>query len=767
MKLLSLKLRGIGRFRDEVSLPVEQLNGDRVVAIAGRNGAGKSTIIESILGALWGDMPSRGTVARMAHARDSFVELGVETDQRYTIRRAINAVLKTPKTEVYLFGPAGEPLSDGKAGTFESEISKRFPSEAIFLASGFSAQRREGQFLEISKADRKSLFAEMLGLGHLQALADAAGARAAGAEAELVKHRARAEALTAQAAQRDRLADEVRGSEGAHAMAVAAREDAERRAGETRAAVDAWRERAAELQQAVTSARAAVDAATKQHAHLAEKLAGEQQRLAKLSAQRAGLEGRLQQRAALEREATVVDAEDLAAAEAELVVVRAAHQAASEAVLAWERRHAAAQQAVSKAEAGHRAAVQSAEADARHAEHEVETLGRQAAGLHAMPCKGEGIYAVCPLIVSATRARDTLADAEAARATARAAAVRVKADHAAETAAHAALAALGPRPEDPSLAEVRKLEAQATAARAAAQRIADARAKLQALADVQRQADALDVEASEIRERITAGRDVVADAATEVQAARAGATSAEQAAIAIGERPAEVDEHLLGELRRAETAAAAGIARARQALETAEAAAEQLATARTVIAAASTDVDDWRTLQKDLGRDGVQSLEVDAAGPEVSGLINDLLHSCYGSRFSVALETTQLKADGSGTKEIFDLRVIDSEMGTDGSASDLSGGERVIVAEALGLAIAIYNARKSAIPIMDVFRDETAGALDAEKAPLYVTMLRKAVEVGNLHRVFFIAHNPALWALADSTIVVEDGTARVAAGGAV
>ncbi len=168
-------------------------------------------------------------------------------------------------------------------------------------------------------------------------------------------------------------------------------------------------------------------------------------------------------------------------------------------------------------------------------------------------------------------------------------------------------------------------------------------------------------------------------------------------------------------------------------------------------------VDDWRHLQKALGRDGIQSLEIDAAGPEVSDLINELLHVGYGNRFTCRLETTQLKADGKGTKEVFDLHVIDTEKGWEGSAGDLSGGERVMVAEALSLAVAIHQVRKSEIPILDLWRDECAGALHPDTAPLYIQMLRKCLDLGGFHRVYFIAHQPALWHLADAMIRAEDG----------
>ena len=72
---------------------------------------------------------------------------------------------------------------------------------------------------------------------------------------ELAKLTARADTLGEQAARHDDFADGVRASESAHAMAVTERENAERRADNARAALEAWWTKESELQQAVTGWR--------------------------------------------------------------------------------------------------------------------------------------------------------------------------------------------------------------------------------------------------------------------------------------------------------------------------------------------------------------------------------------------------------------------------------------------------------------------------------------------------------------------------------
>lgn len=171
---------------------------------------------------------------------------------------------------------------------------------------------------------------------------------------------------------------------------------------------------------------------------------------------------------------------------------------------------------------------------------------------------------------------------------------------------------------------------------------------------------------------------------------------------------------------------------------------------------------EWQLLARALGRDGLQVLEIDAAGPTVSAFCNDLLRECYGPRFSVDLVTQQAKVSGKGMREAFELAVIDNERG--GAArdiGDLSGGEQVIVSEALANAIALVVNARGQSKILTAFRDETSGALDPENADRYVAMLRRFRELGGFEHVLFVSHQPAVTEQADAQIYVHDGKAEI------
>ncbi|MFZ5785499.1 MAG: SbcC/MukB-like Walker B domain-containing protein, partial [Acidobacteriota bacterium] len=176
------------------------------------------------------------------------------------------------------------------------------------------------------------------------------------------------------------------------------------------------------------------------------------------------------------------------------------------------------------------------------------------------------------------------------------------------------------------------------------------------------------------------------------------------------------------------------------------------------------DLGEWTLLERALGRDGIQALEIDAAGPELSSLTNELLGACFGPRFEVRFITQAPKATGKGAmKEVFDVQVADHDRGREGAVDSLSGGEKTIVSEAISLALAIYVGRHSGRRFETLFRDETAGQLDPDNAQRYVSMLRRARVMAGAHQVVFIAQQPEVWQQADAVLYLRDGRVEVRA----
>ena len=88
---------------------------------------------------------------------------------------------------------------------------------------------------------------------------------------------------------------------------------------------------------------------------------------------------------------------------------------------------------------------------------------------------------------------------------------------------------------------------------------------------------------------------------------------------------------------------------------------------------------------------------------------------------------------------------------------DAPGGATVIFDEALRLAIAIYNSQSCGRELVTLVRDETAGMLSEENASDYVSLLRRAIDIGGFHQALFVAHQRSVWEQADAVIRIESG----------
>jgi exonuclease SbcC len=168
--------------------------------------------------------------------------------------------------------------------------------------------------------------------------------------------------------------------------------------------------------------------------------------------------------------------------------------------------------------------------------------------------------------------------------------------------------------------------------------------------------------------------------------------------------------------------------------------------------------DDWDYLARVFGPDEIQLLEIQSAGPAVSGIVNDLLEGCLDNKFEIRFRTQRSKADGRGFVDDFDVEVRNKLLDRAFSVDELSGGQFVLVNEALNLGIAMYNASKGeGVRYEMLFRDETIGALDSRNGVEYIRMLRRAMEVGGFCQIVFISHTASVWEMADRVVRLKDG----------
>ena len=139
-------------------------------------------------------------------------------------------------------------------------------------------------------------------------------------------------------------------------------------------------------------------------------------------------------------------------------------------------------------------------------------------------------------------------------------------------------------------------------------------------------------------------------------------------------------------------------------------------------------------------------------------LVNALLEGCFDNKFEIRFRTQRPKADGRGMVDDFDVEVRNKNLDRTCLVDELSGGQFVLVNEAVNLGIAIYNMRQGeGIRYETLFRDETVGPWTP---PTPKSMCACCVEPwtwADSIKSIFICHTPLVWELADQILSVGDG----------
>jgi exonuclease SbcC len=195
MKLDRLRLKGITCFHEPIDLDFSKIPAG-LIAIVGENGSGKTTLMEAFAGAVYGELPTRGPVAKYSSEKDSYLDITATFDAigTYRARRNIDGV-KGVQDAVLERMDTGARLNDGKVTTFKAAVEKVFPSLDTLLASCLAVQSRKGSFATREKGERKELFYALLGLNKYEEYAATARAGAAVLEKRIAELTGRREAL--------------------------------------------------------------------------------------------------------------------------------------------------------------------------------------------------------------------------------------------------------------------------------------------------------------------------------------------------------------------------------------------------------------------------------------------------------------------------------------------------------------------------------------------------------------------------------------------
>ncbi len=805
MTPLSLTLTGFKGIRDGLGQETitidfaELTRGAQLVAITGRNGRGKSTILDNMTP--YPVMPSKAGGDGLG-AFSYYDEVYLPESQKELvwemqgIRYRSQIVIRDQgkrRTEAYLqaltdgrWTPVrldDGTVSDGRMESYQRCVEGIAGHCATFLTTAFSAQNRR-QLSAYRNAEIKALLADLLGLEQIRALGEQAGETLRLIRAGLLtlrQSRAEKESESSKlidmlaclgdvekqadlALQNKAIAAERRDARHSELATLTAQRDMGRCHDERRAQLMQERQRivhthAADQTQLNDMARAANDALQRHHQRVAARAAQKNTQIASLRAQMTCLQRTIHGGRHVER-----------AVKRQSLLKSILRQRVG-VMERWERA-AARQESLRGEVAVKESQLAALEREAGQAALAERDLRRRFGLTDEVPCKGMGIQQDCKLLADARAAQPLIPDASAKIARLEQSRRVLRAD----------VQSLHRQLRDGDIVESRLRTAKAKRCRTEARLswemqlaarsadIAQAKARLQ---DLEQQLSAAETCApndlladQEDGQALQAQLDDISRRrAVQTESHRAGLAGIDRLLAAL---PAPFDDAALVRAVSACAQAEAFLQNADKALATAVAAAQRAADmsqrllvyeAKCMeldqqIARIENEVANWTLFAKCMGNDGIIALAIDDAGPELSARANQLLMACYGPRFTVSIKT-QLSTAKGDLKEGFEIVVHDACRNSSKSVAKMSGGERIWINECLTRAMALYLAEASSRRSSTLFSDEADGAFDAQHKRQFMAMKREVLRLGGYSQEYFISHTPELSAMADAIIDLD------------
>ncbi|HEY0587334.1 MAG TPA: AAA family ATPase [Pseudoduganella sp.] len=805
MTPLSLTLIGFKGIRDGLGRETISINfaaltqGAELVAITGRNGRGKSTILDNMTP--YAIMPSKAGSDGMG-AFSYYDEVYLPESRKELIwemqgsRYRSEVIIRDQgrrRTEAYLHAYAdgrwipvqlGDgTVSDGRMETYQRCVEGIAGNCATFLTTAFSAQNRR-QLSAYRNAEIKALLADLLGLEKIRALGEQASETLRLIRAGLLtlrQSRADQESESSKlidilaclgdvdkqadlARQNKDIAAERRDARRTELATLTAQRDLghcheERRAQLTQERQRAMHTHAAAQTQLNDMERSANDALQRHYQRVAARTAQRNTQIASLRAQMTCLQRTIHGGRHVER---AVRRQSI------LKSVLRQRVAVTE---RWERA-AARQESLRGDVAVKESQLTSLEREAGQAALAERDLRRRFGLTDEVPCKGMSMQQDCKLLADARAARPLIPDASAKIARLEQSRRVLRAD----------LQSLQRQLRDEAIVESRLRTAKAKRCRTEARLswelqlaarsadIAHAKARLQ---DLEQQLVAAETcvpnDVLSDQEEVLALQaqldDVARRRAAQTESHRASLAGIDQVVSAL---PAPFDDAALSRavsacaqaeafLQNADKALAAAVASAQRAADVSQ----RLLVYETKcmeldqqIARIENEVANWTLFAKCMGNDGIVALAIDDAGPELSARANQLLLACYGPRFTVSIKT-QLSTAKGDLKEGFEITVHDACRNSSKSVAKMSGGERIWINECLTRAMALYLAEASPCRSSTLFSDEADGAFDAQHKRQFMAMKREVLRIGGYRQEYFISHTPELTEMAGAVIDLD------------
>ena len=153
-----------------------------ITALEGPNGSGKTTLVEALIVALYGKTPSRPSISSLVAQGKNEGRFEVEFrsgGKKYVVTREVKLSLKASSSKAFLreYG-ASEDIAGPKVEEVEKKCATLVGDVDMVMSGIFSSQGDGGSLIDAQRAERKELFAKLLGTHRLIAMSGLAKKRA-------------------------------------------------------------------------------------------------------------------------------------------------------------------------------------------------------------------------------------------------------------------------------------------------------------------------------------------------------------------------------------------------------------------------------------------------------------------------------------------------------------------------------------------------------------------------------------------------------------